>query len=215
MEMREQILAEATRLFAQKGFDGASLRDIASAVGIRKPSLLYHFESKEELRRSVLEKLLLHWQQVLPNLLRAATTGVGRFEALAKELVSFFTERPDRARLILREALDRPDDLRAAIGAHVSPWVTLVCDQIRAGQRQGRVLADVNPEAYVVHVIMMVIAGVATYDSMTDVFKEKKGRKAQMERYVRELLRLARASLFHTTDSRPSSGRNALAGEAR
>ena len=57
MDVRSEILRTATRLFAAKGFDGTSLKDIADAGGIRKPSLLYHFPSKEQLRLAVLEQL--------------------------------------------------------------------------------------------------------------------------------------------------------------
>lgn len=200
--MREQILKQATRLFAARGFDGTSLADIASAVGIKKASLLYHFASKDELRRSVLEKLFTHWQKVLPSLLKAATTGVGRFEALSRELVSFFTETPDRARLILREALDHPDGLREAIASHVTPWVTLVCDQIRAGQRQNTVQADVDPEAYVAQVVTLAIAGVAIFDSMAAALKERSEGKEPSNRFVEELFRVARSSLFVPREAR-------------
>lgn len=217
MEMRDQILAEATRLFAAKGFDGTSLSAIAKAVGIRKASLLYHFASKEALRLSVLEHLFVHWQEVLPRLLKAATTGIGRFEALSRELTSFFTEKPDRARLILREALDHPEDLREAIGSHVSPWVTLVCDQIRAGQRQARVHGDLDPEAYVSHVITMVIAGIAIFESMTEVMKGRSSEKDRSARFVDELLRIARSSLFQSIEEpeRTSTTSQAEAGGSR
>ncbi|GAB3205514.1 TetR/AcrR family transcriptional regulator [Marinactinospora thermotolerans] len=50
---RERILRESSRLFAEKGYHGASTRDIAAAVGIRQPSLFHHFPSK----RAILEKL--------------------------------------------------------------------------------------------------------------------------------------------------------------
>jgi AcrR family transcriptional regulator len=46
---RKQLLVEAARLFAQQGFDGTSMRDIASAVGVMAGSLYYHFASKEDL----------------------------------------------------------------------------------------------------------------------------------------------------------------------
>jgi len=48
-DRRRQIILEAARLFAQKGFDGTSMRDIAAATGILAGSLYHHFTSKEEL----------------------------------------------------------------------------------------------------------------------------------------------------------------------
>jgi len=194
--MRQQILVEATRLFAARGFDGTSLQDLADAVGIRKPSLLYHFNSKAELRRGVLEELLSHWQDVLPRLLLAATSGLRRFDAITRELVTFFTDSPDRARLLVREALDRPVELRASIVDNVSPWVKVVCDNIRAGQKQGMIHPDVDPEAYVTHVIALVISSVATFDTVGAVMHAGDDAQAQRARHVAELLRVARSSLF-------------------
>ena len=73
MDVRGQILKEATKLFAAKGFDGTSVQEVADAVGIKKPSLLYHFESKEALRQAVLDEVLARWNDVIPHiLLRAA-----------------------------------------------------------------------------------------------------------------------------------------------
>ncbi|HMJ12015.1 MAG TPA: helix-turn-helix domain-containing protein, partial [Polyangiaceae bacterium] len=65
-DVRAQILGAATRLFAAQGFEGTSLQDVAEEVGIRKPSLLYHFASKDELRQAVLRELLAHWKETLP-----------------------------------------------------------------------------------------------------------------------------------------------------
>ena len=178
----------------------------------------------------MLEDLFSHWQKVLPRLLKAATTGIGRFESLTRELTSFFTENPDRVRLVMRESLDHPQDLRKAVGEHVTPWVSLVCDQIRAGQRQKRVDPAVDPEAYVVNVITMVIAGVAISDSMDAVFDDRSNGGEGDGRFVTELLRVARASLFGPSPQKellgekPSSieavgrdaaGRRTRKGEAR
>lgn len=44
-----QILTEAARVFARKGYEGASMRDIAEACGISKSLLYHHFTSKEEI----------------------------------------------------------------------------------------------------------------------------------------------------------------------
>lgn len=44
-----QILTEAARIFASKGYEGASMRDIAEACGISKSLLYHHFSNKEEI----------------------------------------------------------------------------------------------------------------------------------------------------------------------
>ncbi len=131
MSVRDKILIEATRQFAARGFDGSTLQDIADAVGVRKPSLLYHFSSKETLRLAVLDQLLSCWRERVPRLLMAAASGKDQFEAVTHELISFFTSDTDRARLLLREALDRPEEMRELLKEHVTPWVGTVCDQIR------------------------------------------------------------------------------------
>lgn len=53
---KEKIIREATRLFAQGGFRGARLAEIAAAAGLTEPGLLHHFPSKEHLLIGVLEE---------------------------------------------------------------------------------------------------------------------------------------------------------------
>jgi AcrR family transcriptional regulator len=193
-DVREQILEEATRLFAARGFDGASLQDIASAVGVRKASLLYHVASKEELRREVLVRLLARWRERVPRLLLAAASGRDQFEAVTSELVEFFAADPDRARLLLREALDRPAEMRELLEAHVRPWIETVCDQVRKGQRAGRVRSDVDPEAYVVQVVNLVVGSFATVGCLGALVGGDGA--TTLDRHVAEMRRVARTSLF-------------------
>jgi AcrR family transcriptional regulator len=55
-ERREQILDEAARLIAQKGYYGFIVRECAERCGLTEPGLLHHFGSKEKLLIAVLEK---------------------------------------------------------------------------------------------------------------------------------------------------------------
>lgn len=190
-EVRERILRQATRLFAERGYDGTPLQAIADAVGIRKQSLLYHFPSKEQLRHAVLQQVLAHWNDVLPDLLLAAGSSHGQFDGVLGEMVTFFSADPDRSRLLLREILDRPRETRRLMERLVQPWARLTCDYIRKGQRSGRLWREVDPEAYVNQVINLLIASIATYEALgvTD-----------RERNLAELVRVAKSSLFRPED---------------
>ena len=198
MDTSAQIRDAAMRLFARDGFDGTPLQAIADEVGITKQTLLYYYPSKEELRRAVLGQLIEHWRQTLPRLLEAVTSGKGKFEALTGELVRFYQTDPDRARLILREMLDRPDDMRALLVEGLRPWLLLVAEYIRQGQESGILYEDVDPESYVMHVILLVAGTVANLQVLPRVLSEGGGRDASTaeKRYLDELFRIARCSLF-------------------
>lgn len=60
---KERILSVAIDLFAQKGFDAISLREIAEAAGIRKATLYYYFTSKDEILEKIFEYVLEIWKR--------------------------------------------------------------------------------------------------------------------------------------------------------
>src|SRR5690349_3847603 len=57
-DTRERILAAANKLFAERGFDGATLRDITDAAHANLAAVNYYFRSKDELIRSTLESAI-------------------------------------------------------------------------------------------------------------------------------------------------------------
>jgi len=194
MDVRTQILDVATRRFAAHGYGGTSLSAIADEVGIRKASLLYHYSSKDALHRSVLDQVLDHWNKVLPRLLEAAA-GDDRFDALLHETVSFFVEDADRARLILRETLDNPDVMRERLLDAVAPWLGVIAGYVKRGQASGELRADADPEAYLLHVIHLVIGSIAISDTLGIVLSQD-ARSSAIERLTTELERIAKVSLF-------------------
>jgi len=186
-DVRTRTLRVATRLLAERGFEGTSLQDVADEVGVRKPSLLHHFPSKDAIRAAVFEQMLQHWNVSLPRILRAATSGEDQFDSVLDELIRFFTDDPDRARLLLREVLDRPREMGALVRSQMRPWIESIAGYIRKGQERGALHPDADPEAYVVHVTTNLIATVATQRLLGAL---------PLDRSVKELVRMARASLF-------------------
>lgn len=202
-DVRERILAEAIRLFGSVGYEATSLQSIAEAVGIRKQSLLYHFPSKEALHHQVMESSLNYWREELPRVLANSLTGYDRFDSAMTALFDFFRAEPNRARLTVREMLDRPDSLRERLTEYLSPWIRILIEYIRMGQASGLIKPDLHPESYVVHVMLMVISTAA----IGDVASAIAGHPAsgQDERDKAELVRIAREAVF--IDPRAQTGR--------
>jgi AcrR family transcriptional regulator len=103
---RDRLLAAAKRQFADKGFYGASLAQIADELGITKQALLYHFRRKEDLYAEVLAQIS---DRLLRYVRMAGNEGVDparQLEHIALAIHYAAAENPEDSRLLMRELLD-------------------------------------------------------------------------------------------------------------
>ncbi len=98
---RERLLSSATRLFSERGFDGASTDAIVRAAKVNKRMLYHHFSDKDGLFREV---LLAQWQAFAVRLAEALGAGGGA-EAALDGLFDFVAERPEFIRLVMWDGL--------------------------------------------------------------------------------------------------------------
>ena len=102
---RVAILLAAEDVFARRGFEGASLNDIADLVKIRRPSVLHHFASKREIYDAV-EREIFHALFLKVQAHQVEGSAYDQLLALLLGWLDFMIARPSAARIIMRNASD-------------------------------------------------------------------------------------------------------------
>src|SRR5262245_30387231 len=120
-QTRERILDAAEALFADRGFEGTALRDVAARVGIRTPSLYNHFPSKEALYAAVLERTIEPVLAVLSEIVQSPQASRPGSREVVERVMAVLARRPDLPRLVAHEALAGGEHLRPLLQKVVAP----------------------------------------------------------------------------------------------
>lgn len=150
---KEDIVAEATRLFAERGYEGASMGDLAERVGLRKASLFHHFPSKDVLYATVLSELLLGVRTAILTAAMSEGSFGERLDALNTAITTTLGADPYAARLLVREAMDWGPVMRDKLAGTINDVLAAALAFARAGQASGEVKADLDPTQLIVSII--------------------------------------------------------------
>ena len=157
---RDLILDEAVRCFAERGYEGTSLNDIAAGVGIRRPSLLHHFSSKETLYGELFERILSDWLERVNIAVALDATGWDKVELVLRAGFALFEDNPDYVRLMRREALDGGAHLGIDLASVLRPLFDAAAEYLRA-QMEAGVLRQLDPR----HLLITGYGAILTYFS--------------------------------------------------
>ena len=110
---KARILAAAEEVFAARGFEGASTREIAARAGVNISSLHYHWESKETLYfavfRNIFDQLVGLLQTTLAPLLSGPRDRDSVIALTMPRLFEFFADNPNVPKLLLRRVVENED----------------------------------------------------------------------------------------------------------
>lgn len=128
----ERILRAAEVTFGAQTFADASLAEIAAAAKVRRPSLLYHFSSKELLYNSVVERLFSDLFEQIATAGQGSHTPAQTIEALFQAWVDFLAARPAFAPLLLRGIIDGQGPVRERLEQQLVPLLVQLETYIQA-----------------------------------------------------------------------------------
>ncbi|MGH0032493.1 MAG: TetR/AcrR family transcriptional regulator, partial [Myxococcota bacterium] len=120
---RERILEAAVEVFAEKGFAGASTREIARRADTNQGLITYHFRSKEERWRAVADSIFEGLGGRLAEQLNARTPGDRRERAreAIRQYVRFAAAHPELFRIMVDEGRVADDRLTWLVDTHLRP----------------------------------------------------------------------------------------------
>ena len=102
-ERREQLLDIGRRLFAERGFEGTSIEEIAAQADVSKPVVYEHFGGKEGLYAVVVDREVERFLAMATSILGGANTRE-KFEAAAVALLRYIEDNSDGFRILVRDS---------------------------------------------------------------------------------------------------------------
>ena len=153
-----EIIEAAARVFAARGFHGATTQDIADVLGIRQASLYYYFPSKE----GALELVCLQGVGGFFEAAKAIASGPGtasyKLARLIKSHLSPLTDRSDFVRVFLNERQHLPAESRRRIGKWSRGLERVFEDVLKEGVRRGEFRSDLDTRLAVLGILGMANA---------------------------------------------------------
>lgn len=137
-----QIIDAAARVFAQRGYHGASTQDIADCLGIRQASLYYYFRSKEAALEAVCARGVDGYVERAQAIARAPLGASSKLSELIRAHLEPMGDRPDYVRVFVSQRQHLPQASRRRIGARARAYEHIVRAVIEEGQAAGQFRCD-------------------------------------------------------------------------
>jgi AcrR family transcriptional regulator len=182
----DRILDAAEAVFAERGFAGSALRDVAERVGVRAPSLYNHFESKESLYAAVLERAV----GPLLALLADAAAGRGPRDSgqLTADVMALLAKHPHLPRLVALETLAGSQRLTPMLRRWIAPAFARARELVEADPGARRFDTEQIP-----HLVLAMYHVVVGYFTTADLYAELAGEDALSDAALARQTRFLRA----------------------
>lgn len=136
--LRTRLIAEATRQFVERGFDGASMREIADACGVSKAALYYHYAGKADLLRDIVARYLDQMATVVAAGRGAAPGFADQLHAIVHGLFALPVESRAIMRLAMHDLRHLDDtDREAFAAAYQTRFLQPLADVLSGGMEAG------------------------------------------------------------------------------
>jgi AcrR family transcriptional regulator len=155
-EARAKILAAAEQLFAEHGFAGVGIRQIAAAAGVNGAMIHYYFGNKESLYRAIIENAAATVRELIAEAISGATSLEERLTRFVKAYAGYLFGHPHLARILSREMLAGGKHIMEIIPKYATTNYGMLREAMTEGIRSGE-LRDIDVDLAPISLIGMII----------------------------------------------------------
>ena len=138
-ERHAAIVRSAILLFAEKGFRGATTRELASVLGVTEPVLYQHFKTKRDLYGAIIDAKAKQASERVHTLQKYASANDDRafFTRIGEVILERYEKDPETTRLLLFASLERHERSGEFFERMFTDFYRLVLEYIRRRIREG------------------------------------------------------------------------------
>ena len=195
-DTRDRVLQVAQALFAERGYRGTSLRDIARRIGIKAPSLLHHFPSKEQLYLAVLDRIFEGMEEAASTVLMGRDSFQQRTLTAIIGAIDYIALRSDSMRIIWREMTEESGAGRQLFKRRLPPLFAMGVNFLFQGQRAGEFREEVDPFHFLLSLNSITIGFFTTAAMVRRLWNQNLLEPAVIERRKREVTDMVERTLF-------------------
>lgn len=186
---RDIILTVARKVFSDKGFHAASVREITRAAKANLGAVTYHFGSKRDLYLAVLDQILAELSQRIIAAAAQPGSSSQRIASIVHAFFAFFADHPDAPRVLIRE-LARGEPPPPPLVHHMGRNLEAILSVIREGQARGE-LRPVQPILAAFSIISQPVwfaLARRNIAAVSGVPLDREELTAQVEQHIAELV---------------------------
>ncbi len=206
-DTRDRVLQVAQALFAERGYRGTSLRDIAKRIGIKAPSLLHHFPSKQQLYLAVLDKMFESLEDAANAIAWGRESRKERMRQAVADTIDFIASHPDFVRIMWKEMADESGVGRQVLKRRLPPLFSTAVNFIFRGQRDGEFRTEVDPLHFMWSLNSITIGYFTTAAMVRRLWSMNLLEPAMIERRKREVIDMVERTLFTADPRTPAPAR--------
>jgi len=166
---REKVLATARDLFIKNGYNGTSIRDIASASGTNVAHIKYYFDSKHNLFRVIFEEA---FDVLVTRIFSTMNSGLPFFELVESWIDSYYEvliKYPQIPIFVLNEIAHSPDNLIEKMKMYDPYSIFLKLDSIISAEIEKGTIKEAPTIDFVLNVLSMCVFPFVMKDIVTRV----------------------------------------------